>query len=81
MRQNGAMMAPMNLLPKVSAARALDRLNVRLPQDILEAIDAVRARRAGNISRNTWITEAIREKLNREQNEDNNHNGEHKNHA
>ena len=80
-RQNGAIMAPMNLLPKVSGSRALERLNVRLPQDILEAIDAARAGRAGNISRNTWITEAIREKLERDLNDDNKHNGGHKTHG
>ena len=32
------------------------------------AIDTARLRRAGSISRNTWITEAIAEKLAREQN-------------
>ena len=34
------------------------------------AIDMSRLRRAGSISRNTWITEAIAEKLAREQNND-----------
>lgn len=66
MRQNGAIMAPMNTTPKAAAVRALDRLNLRLPQETVEAIDSARARRIGNVSRNTWITEAIQEKLNRE---------------
>ena len=59
----------MNSDLKHSVARPLERLNVRLPQEALEAIDRSRASRAGNISRNTWITEAIQEKLGREQNE------------
>jgi len=33
---------------------------------MFEAIDSARARRIGSVSRNTWITEAIQEKLNRE---------------
>jgi len=76
MSQNGAIMAPMNSIPKVATVRALDRLNLRLPQDTLEAIDNARGRRIGNVSRNTWITEAIQEKLNRESAKVNNQNGE-----
>ena len=34
------------------------------------AIDTARLRRVGSISRNTWITEAIAEKLASEQNSD-----------
>ncbi len=49
-----------------SVQRPLDRFNLRLDQETFEAIDVVRARRPGNISRNTWITEAIQEKLARE---------------
>ena len=44
----------------------LDRINLRLDPETFEATDAVRAKRPGNISRNTWITEAIQEKLARE---------------
>jgi len=36
---------------------------MRLPAEVVEAIDAECSRRAGNISRNTWITEAVQEKL------------------
>lgn len=43
------------------------RQSLRLDAEILEAVDALRARRTGFVSRNTWITEAIREKLAREQ--------------
>ena len=44
------------------------RRNLRLDAEVWAAIDAARMRRAGSISRNTWITEAIAEKLAREQN-------------
>lgn len=42
------------------------RQSLRLEQPIWTAIDKARLRRPGNISRNTWITEAIEEKLARE---------------
>lgn len=42
---------------------ALERINLRLAPEVLEAIDAECSRRAGNVSRNTWITEAVTEKL------------------
>ena len=51
---------------KVSTVRALDRINLRLSVEAFEAIDACRADRPGAVSRNTWITEAIEEKLERE---------------
>ena len=51
---------------KGSAVRGLDRINLRLPGETFEAIDAARADRPGAVSRNTWITEAIEEKLARE---------------
>ena len=43
-----------------------DRTNLRLSLGTLAAIDSVRGYRPGKISRNTWITEAIQEKLARE---------------
>ena len=43
------------------------RQSLRLDPEVWTAIDRVRLRRAGSISRNTWITEAIAEKLAREQ--------------
>jgi predicted HicB family RNase H-like nuclease len=49
-----------------SVQRPLDRFNLRLDPATFEAIDVALARRPGNISRNTWITEAIQEKLARE---------------
>ena len=39
------------------------RQSLRLAAEIAQAVDAARMRRAGNVSRNTWITEAILEKL------------------
>lgn len=44
----------------------LGRINLRLPSEMLEAIDAERSQRVGNVSRNTWIAEAVQEKLNRD---------------
>src|ERR1700693_3371627 len=43
------------------------RQTLRLDPEVWPAIDRARLRRAGSISRNTWITEAIAEKLAREQ--------------
>jgi predicted HicB family RNase H-like nuclease len=43
------------------------RQSLRLDPEVWTAIDIARLRRAGSISRNTWITEAIAEKLAREQ--------------
>jgi hypothetical protein len=43
------------------------RQSLRLDPQVWTAIDMARLRRAGSISRNTWITEAIAEKLAREQ--------------
>lgn len=40
---------------------------LRLDQGIGARIDRARIRRPGNISRNTWITEAILEKLERDE--------------
>ena len=51
---------------KSATVRTLDRLNLRLPAETFEDIDASRQARPGNISRNTWITEAVEEKLARE---------------
>ena len=47
-------------------AKDKDRINLRLPTEVFTAIDKARARRPGSISRNTWITEAVQEKLLRE---------------
>jgi hypothetical protein len=43
------------------------RQSLCLDPEVWTAIDTARLRRAGSISRNTWITEAIAEKLAREQ--------------
>ena len=41
----------------------MDRINLRLSGKTFEAIDLARAARAGHVSRNTWVTEAVEEKL------------------
>jgi hypothetical protein len=40
--------------------------NLRVPGYLVEKIDALRKRRIGKISRNTWILEAIEDKIERE---------------
>jgi hypothetical protein len=45
---------------------SLDRINLRLSASTFAEIDQARAGRPGNVSRNTWIAEAIQEKLSRE---------------
>ena len=41
--------------------------NLRVPESLVEKVDALRKRRTGKISRNTWILEAIEDRVNREQ--------------
>jgi metal-responsive CopG/Arc/MetJ family transcriptional regulator len=43
-----------------------ERCNLRLSEDLLSSIDAARSARAGFVSRNSWIAEAIHEKLSKE---------------
>lgn len=45
-----------------------NRFSLRLKKELLADIDARRAERSGCISRNTWIAEAIQEKLERDGN-------------
>lgn len=61
-RHPGAMLAD----SRTASVRTLDRINLRLGAETFEAIDASRQGRPGNISRNTWISEAIEEKLARD---------------
>lgn len=56
----------MNTDSKSATVRSLDRINLRLAGETFAAIDAACSGRPGNISRNTWIAEAIEEKLARE---------------
>jgi hypothetical protein len=44
------------------------RQSLRLIPEVWEKIDRERSKRPGTVSRNTWITEAILEKLSRERN-------------
>jgi predicted HicB family RNase H-like nuclease len=41
--------------------------NLRVPELLVAKVDALRKRRTGKISRNTWILEAIADKVEREQ--------------
>jgi hypothetical protein len=41
-------------------------VNVRVPIELLTQLDMLRGRRVGKISRNTWILEAIEDKIERE---------------
>lgn len=49
-----------------STLKATDRFNLRLPGVVFAEIDANCAARAGRVSRNTWIAEAVLEKLTRD---------------
>ena len=40
--------------------------NLRVPESLVEQVDTLRKRRTGKISRNTWILEAIEDKVVRE---------------
>ena len=40
--------------------------NMRVPESLIAKVDALRKRRTGKISRNTWILEAIEDKVERE---------------
>jgi len=58
-------MAPMKTNHQESQNRCLQRINLRLSAEALAAIDSECALRVGNVSRNTWIVEAIQERLDR----------------
>ena len=40
--------------------------NLRVPESLVAKVDTLRKRRTGKISRNTWILEAIEDKVSRE---------------
>lgn len=46
--------------------RDLDRFTLRLSAETFAAVDSARAARPGHVSRNTWVSEAVQEKLARE---------------
>ena len=41
--------------------------NLRVPESLVRQVDELRKRRPGKISRNTWILEAMEEKLERDE--------------
>jgi hypothetical protein len=52
--------------PRPLNVRDLDRINLRLAAETFEAIDLARTARPGHVSRNTWLSEAVAEKLARD---------------
>lgn len=54
----------MNNITKTQKNR--DRTSLRLESELVALMDQARAKRVGVVSRNTWIAEAIQEKLSRE---------------
>lgn len=55
---------------KATTVRSLDRINLRLSAETFAEIGDACAARPGTVSLNTWITEAVEEKLAREQSSD-----------
>jgi metal-responsive CopG/Arc/MetJ family transcriptional regulator len=53
----------MNADSKSPTVLSLDRIDIRLAGDIFAEIDAAQPARVGRVSRNTWIAEAVEEKL------------------
>ena len=54
-----------------SSTKAMDEkkeriFNLRVPEEMVEKVDALRKARIGQVSRNTWILEAIEDKIERE---------------
>lgn len=48
------------------ADHRFERCNLRLPEHVMHVIDEARRNRPGFVSRNSWIAEAIRDKLKKE---------------
>lgn len=57
-------MAHMSL--RATNTKPLDRFNLRLSPEVFALLDQASALRPGSLSRNTWIAEAIQQKLARE---------------
>jgi hypothetical protein len=56
--------------PSVSDQGKERIFNLRVPEEIVNKVDTIRRRRTGKISRNTWILEAIEDKIERESGEE-----------
>ncbi len=65
LRYNGAIMAS-QMHETAKSTKTLHRINLRLPPEVFTRVDKAHALRPGSVSRNTWIAEAIQEKLTRE---------------
>jgi metal-responsive CopG/Arc/MetJ family transcriptional regulator len=53
--------------PQNRTDQSRERFNMRLPKPVLRAVDEARLKRPGSISRNSWIAEAISDKLKHEE--------------
>ncbi len=62
----GAILAPILTMSRERQFESRPRNNLRLEAELWKAIDAARRQRPGSVSRNTWITEAVLEKLKRD---------------
>jgi len=52
--------------PQITESPCVGRSNLRLPKHIVRSIDIARGRRPGFMSRNSWIAEAVIDKLKQE---------------
>ena len=60
-------MAPLSLgHTDMDKSEDISRISLRVSKSVFSEIDRCRAIRPGYISRNTWIAEAIKEKLEKE---------------
>lgn len=52
--------------PNASDTKKERIFNLRVPDEMVVKVDALRKARTGQVSRNTWILEAIEDKIERE---------------
>lgn len=52
--------------PSASNTKKERIFNLRVPDELVVKVDALRKARTGQVSRNTWILEAIEDKIERE---------------
>ena len=62
---DGATMAATQADRNDSRSTVLEGITLRLTTEVLKAIDGECARRVGSVSRNTWISAAVTERLGR----------------
>jgi predicted HicB family RNase H-like nuclease len=52
--------------PSASDTKKERIFNLRVPDELIVKVDALRKKRTGQVSRNTWILEAIEDKIEKE---------------